>query len=210
MAGEPSRAQPPHPSPALAEPDPQVRERLDALYAAGHAASERFRAAAQPNDFHPFIPADWKRVEQCLLSHRQPDLRFLEWGSGSGVITIMASLLGFEAYGIEIDADLVDVARELARDFDSPARFAAGSLFPAGYRWRSSTGDWRLGTLGQGRPGYAELGVPLEGFDLVFAYPWSGEEPIMQDLIARRGAPGARLLMYGTHGVRIIEGGTAR
>lgn len=210
MAGESIDAEQRPSSPVLVEPDPEVRERLVALYEAGHAASERFRAGAQPNDFHPFIPADWQRVEQCLLSVRQPGLRFLEWGSGTGVITIMASLLGFEAYGIEIDADLVGLARELARDVDSPARFAAGSLFPAGYRWRSSTGDWRLGTLGQGRPGYAELGVPLEGFDLVFAYPWSGEEPIMEDLIARRGGKGARLLMYGTHGVRVIEGGTAR
>ena len=32
---------------------------------------------------------------------------FLEWGSGTGVITIMADMLGFEAYGIEINPALV-------------------------------------------------------------------------------------------------------
>lgn len=142
-----------------------------------------------------------------MIELRQPGLRFLEWGSATGVITIMADLLGFEAFGIELDAELVDIARGLARRFDSGARFAVGSFLPSGYEWQSSTGDRRTGTIGDGSSGYPELQHPLEDFDLVFAYPWNGEEPIMLDLMQRLGGPQAQLLLHGKDGVRIHRGG---
>ncbi len=117
-------------------------------------------------------------------------------GSASGVITIMADFLGFEAYGIEIDRDLVTVARTLARSHGSNARFVAGSFVPAGYVWESETGDDRLGTLELGEPAYAELGRDLSYFDVVFAYPWDGEEPVLRDIIARHGAAHATVLLH--------------
>lgn len=119
----------------------------------------------------------------------------------------MADLLGFEASGIELSPDLVDTARGLARRFDSGARFAVGSFLPSDYQWQSSTGDRRLGTIGDGRSGYVELQHPLEDFDLVFAYPWSGEEPIMHDLMQRFGGAQARLLLHGQDGVHIYRQG---
>ena len=81
--------------------------------------------------------------------------------AATGVITIMADLLGYDAAGIELDAGLVAIARGLARKYDSKARFAAGSFLPTGYRWVSSDGDMRLGTIGDGPSGYLELGQPL-------------------------------------------------
>ena len=77
-------------------------------------------------------------------------LKFLEWGSASGVITIMADMLGFEAYGIELDESLVNTSRTLATTFESNARFAAGSFLPAGYVWRPAGGDGRIATIGDG------------------------------------------------------------
>ena len=64
---------------------------------------ERFDTDVRQHRFHPFVPADYDAVLQELISLRAPELRFLEWGSATGVITIMADLLGFEAYGIELD-----------------------------------------------------------------------------------------------------------
>jgi hypothetical protein len=190
-----------------AEPDADLRARLTSLYEEGRRSAARFAAGANEREWHPFFAADYERVEGILLPLRRPGLRFLEWGSATGVITIMADLLGFEAFGIEIDAGLVETARDLARSFDSGARFAAGSFLPAGYRWKSETGDPRLGTIGEGISGYEELRHPLADFDLVFAYPWSGEEPIMRDVMARHGGKGARLLLYGSGTARIIRSG---
>jgi hypothetical protein len=191
-------------APAL---DPVLRTRLHALAEEGREIWDRFDVEVRQNGFHPFVAADYENVLQALMALRAPGLRFLEWGSATGIITIMADLLGFEAYGIELDARLVETARELARKHGSNARFAAGSFLPSGYRYRPRHGDGRLGTIGDGESGYRELGVPLDDFDLVYAYPWGGEEPMMLDLMKSYGGRDARLLMLAGSEVRVYRGG---
>ena len=199
----------PPPSPPPAGVDAALLDRLAALGAEGGEIWRRFDREVRRKEFHPFVPADYERMLQLLLALRAPGLRFLEWGSATGVITIMADLLGFEAYGIELDPELVEIARGLAARFGSGARFAAGSFIPAGYEWKPRTGDARTGTIGQGVSGYAELGRALHDFDLVYAYPWDGEDPMMHDLLHARGRPGARLVLAGgAEGVRVYRGAT--
>ncbi len=182
--------------------------RLDALCAEGWAIWERFERIVREPDFHPFVAADYDVVRAALLPLRAPGLHFLEWGSASGIITIMADLMGFDACGIELDASLVETARALATRHGSRARFVAGSFLPAGYGWRSRDGDNRTGTIGEGPSGYLQLGRPLEDFDLVFGYPWDGEAPVMHDVIQRYGRRDALLLLHDTNdGVRAYRGG---
>ena len=184
-----------------------LRARLAALFDEGCDLWDRFDIEVRRKSFHPFVAADYDVVLEALLPLRAPGLRFLEWGSATGVITIMADLLGFEAYGIELDADLVGYARDLARRSGSGARFATGSFLPLGYRWRRSH-EGRLGTIGYGASGYLDLGIPLDDFDVVFGYPWSGEEPLMLDLMKRYGRTDARLLLnITTGGVISYKGG---
>lgn len=180
--------------------EPALRARLDALLDEGWELCDRFDTDVRQKEFHPFLPADYEEVLEALLPFRGPGVRFLEWGSANGVITIMADLLGFEAYGIELDGDLVVQARALAQRTGSRARFAAGSFLPSGYRLNRGGEKDRLGTIGTGPSGYVELGIPLDDFDLVFGYPWSGEEPIMLDLMSRYGRADARLLFAKTSG----------
>ena len=163
--------------------DAALSTRLMLLHHIGRDLWHRFDTEVRQEIWHPFVAADYERVLQALLPLRSPGQRFLEWGSATGVITIMADLLGFEAYGIELDPELVAMANELAKRFDSGARFVAGSFLPTGYKWRPPSGDGRLGTIGDGPSGYLALNRPLEDFDLVFAYPWNGEEPMMHDLM---------------------------
>lgn len=191
-----------------ADLDEALRARLEALCTEGFSIWDRFDNEVRAHQFHPFVAADYNAVLQALLPHRSPGLRFLEWGSATGVITIMADLLGFDAYGIELDADLVTTARALAERFDSRARFVAGSFLPTGYRWQPSHGDGRTGTLGTGSSGYVQFGLGLDDFDLVFGYPWDGEEPMMLDLMMRYGRPDAVLMLHSvTDGVRSYRGG---
>ena len=195
-------------APPLEGVDDVTRARLAALVAEGWEIWERFDLEVRQREFHPFVAADYDRILRTLAGLRAPGLRFLEWGSASGVITIMADMLGFEAYGIELDAGLVEVARDLARRHGSGARFAAGSFFPAGYRYRSNTGDWRTGTIGDGTSGYVELGHPLDDFDVVYGYPWDGEDVVMLDLMRAYGSRDARLILAGgDERVRLFRGG---
>lgn len=185
-----------------------LRVRLAALCTEGWEIWERFSSDDINRPFHPFVAADYEVVSEALWPLRGRQLRFLEWGSATGVITVMADLMGFEAYGIELDPGLVDTARELATSFDSKARFAAGSFLPTGYRWQPTDGDARTGTLGTGPSGYLQLGQSLDEFDVVFGYPWDGEEAMMHDVMKQYGRPDAILLLNSvTTGVAAWRGG---
>jgi hypothetical protein len=182
--------------------------RLDALCADGWELWRRFDDTYRRRHFHPFVPADYDVARKLLSSLRAPGCRFLEWGSATGIITIMADMMGFEAYGIEIDASLVATACEVSSRHRSGARFVVGSFLPAGYCFRTRDGDGRTGTIADGPSGYVELSRPLEDFDIVFGYPWGGEEAVMLDVMQRYGRPDARLLLYDSDNtVRIYRGG---
>ena len=188
--------------------DRELRTSIDALFEEGREFWHRFDAEVRQDDWHPFVAADYDAVLTMLVSLRKPGLRFLEWGSATGVITIMADLLGFDACGIELDSSLVDVGRELAARWRSNARFAAGSFIPMGWEWKHAGGNGRHGTIGQGPSGYLELGHALDEFDVVYGFPWMGEEPMMLDLMRSHGRNDAHLLMHTAQdGTRMYQGG---
>jgi protein-L-isoaspartate O-methyltransferase len=62
-----------------------------------------------------FVPSDYELVWRTLAA--LPRTRFCEWGSGWGIVTGLAELLGFRACGIEIDERLVRESRRLLADF---------------------------------------------------------------------------------------------
>lgn len=189
--------------------DPELHGRLRALYEEGWDLWDDFDVRVRQHRFHPFVAADYPVVLEALASLRAPGLRFLEWGSATGVITIMADLLGYEAYGIEIDQDLVDQAMDLARRSGSRALFTAGSFIPTGYRWRHQGGDGRHGTIEHGASGYLALGRALDEFDVVFGYPWHGEEAMMLDLMRAHGRHDATLIVPAGNGVTVYRRGRA-
>ena len=188
--------------------DPTLDARLAAFCADGVAFFESFDLTVREREFHPFVAADYDLVLATLRRVFRPGLSFLEWGSASGIITIVADMLGYEAFGIELDESLVDTARELATRNHSKARFVAGSFLPNGFHWHSHHGDQRTGTIGEGPSGYLALGRALDDFDVVYGYPWAGEEPLMLDLMRQYGRRDALLLLNDvTSGVRAYRGG---
>lgn len=174
-----------------------LQTKLTALIAEGRQIARAFDLDVRQKNWHPFIAADYDVVLRQLLPLRRPGASFLECGCATGVITIMADLLGFAACGIEIDADLVAIARRLADKYASTAHFALGSFLPTGYAYRDPKGDSRLGTLSHGKSAFPQLGRSLEDFDIVFAYPWDGESEMLKDLMQRYGGSDAQLLLYG-------------
>jgi hypothetical protein len=187
--------------------DPALRARLFTLIEEGRDLWDRFDVDVRQHEFHPFVAADYQRVLNALLHVYSPGARFLEWGSATGVITIMADMVGYDASGIELDPELVATARQLAERHRSRARFACGSFLPRGYRYRARCGDTRLGTIGEGESGYLILQRPLDEFDVVFGYPWSGEADLMRDLMRAYGRPDALLLLQGGDQLELYRGG---
>ena len=103
-------------------------------------------------------------------------------------------MLDFDACGIEIEAELVDAARQLAADFDLPVEFVRGSFIPTGsvlgdgskFSWLCTDDD----------DAEEELGLAPSDFDMIFVYPWPDEEKLMEDLFDEHARPGSLLMEY--------------
>lgn len=126
-----------------------------------------------------FVPGDSRYAYQVIqwlqrCGRLPPQASLLEWGSGQGVVSILASFLGLQALGVDLDPELVREAGELAVRYDSSARFVQGSYDPAIPRMKIFTAQKR---------------------DLVYVYPWPGEEQLCLRLFADTASPGAILLM---------------
>jgi hypothetical protein len=186
----------------MPELTPALAERLRQLCHEGWEIFERFDLEVRDKRFHPFVAADYEQVLASLIERRAAGSKFLELGSASGVITIMADLLGFEAVGIELDPSLVRTANALAARFDSKARFVCGSFFPSGFKVNAprgkgtATAPASIWNVDGGESAYPELGLALDDFDLVFGFPWGGEATTMLDLMKSYGNRNATLLLY--------------
>lgn len=156
-----------------------------------------------------FVPSDFPNVYRtldALLKGRvAPGRVFCEWGSGFGVVTCLASMLGYDACGIEIEPELVVAARELAADFGVNVEFVEGS-FILDDEDELPEADSMSWTRFDGANGFEELGLDPEDFDVVFAYPWPGEERRLRQLFDNHAAVGAVLVSYhGQEGLRVAR-----
>lgn len=119
---------------------------------------------------------------------------FCDWGSGLGAVCALAAALSFEAYGIEIQAVLVAGARELVGALGLSAAFAHGSFLQPGDEGLVA-GSGHLRVEVSGDP-YGALGITAAGCDVVFAFPWPGEEALYDRMFSRHATPGALLLTF--------------
>jgi hypothetical protein len=155
-----------------------------------------------------FVPSNFELVYFALAEIQAGGLatgrRFIEWGSGIGVIACLASCVGFDAVGMEIEQKLVDISNDLASDHDITVQFACGSFVPDGVVPRVEWADGVTWLTTTGQDGYEQLELEPDDFDIVYAYPWPGEEQVIFDLFADTAAVGALLLTYhGLDGVKL-------
>ena len=152
-----------------------------------------------------FVPSDpslvYKVLRQLVSAHLLPGPRFCEWGCGFGVMACLASMLGLNASGIEIDESLAAEARRLAADFDLPVEVVQGSFVPVqgeslfagsnsiaadGISWMVTDGNHEL----------EDIGFSPDEFDLIYVYPWPDEEHTIRRLFDRFASVGAILAVY--------------
>lgn len=169
---------------------------------------DSFREATDDDPIPGFVSSDglavWRALKEIDARGLAPGPYFLEWGSGLGLATAIASFVGFQAAGIEIEARLVQAAKALAKPFAPRARYAAGSFIPAALELDVEPPeemDWLV--LGA-EPAYDELDLEPDEVDLFYAYPWPGEEDRIFHLFRDVAARGALLLTWhGIEGMRL-------
>jgi hypothetical protein len=172
----------------------QARQRVDAL-------EDRVSTPA-------FVPSDFELVYRALAAIHDNRLatgrRFIEWGSGIGAITCLGVLAGFDAVGIEIEPELVEIAEELSLEMGIAAQFSCGSFVPVGAEPHVDSVSDVTWLSTNGPDGYEPLELDPDDFDVVFAYPWPGEEQVIFDLFVHSSAVGALLLTYhGQDGLQL-------
>ncbi len=166
-------------------------------------AGRRLREVQRADHVPAFVASDFAAVygALCEVEDSLPGRWFCEWGSGLGVVSCLAASLGLDAWGIEAEPSLVRAAQRLAADFDLPVEFVHGSFLPAGAAaalTRGRTFAWL--NRDEACSAYEVMGLGVEDFDLVFAYPWPDEETLIERLFAGHARPGALLLTYHADG----------
>jgi hypothetical protein len=168
----------------------------DAL--AGLVEAVRERLLALRGDLGDYVGSELWAVNRVLARIQAEGLTrgplFCEWGSGLGGVCGVAALNGFSSFGIEIQRELVDSARSLATDLELAMVFAEGTfLLPGDEDLAVATAHTRLAF---DRHAWNELGLAPEQCDVVFAYPWPGEEACLDGVFARHASPGALLSTF--------------
>jgi hypothetical protein len=163
-----------------------------------------------------FVPSDFSLVYSTLChvadEHLAPGPLFCEWGSGAGVVTCLAAMVGFDACGIEFETDLVELSIRLARHYHLRAGFCRGNFVPrGGQKIAEEVSEFEWLAIGGPDP-YDQMDLEIDDFDMVFAYPWPGEERVIERLFDRFASDGALLMTYNgaAEGIRLFRRRTAR
>ena len=179
------------------EPDRHVPNEVRRFVREGDRRIAQFQITGR---LPAFVPSDYLGGYRVLKALSTSGLtrgnRFVEWGSGFGVVAGLAAGLDFDSHGIEAEGELVDAARQLMEDFDLEVEFAHGSFVPRGgekrvhkagtYSWFTTEADYA----------YDELGLDPDDFDVIFAYPWRDEEDVTAELFEHYAGVGAVLVTY--------------
>jgi len=164
---------------------------------------ERHRTKV-PAGYRGFVPSDYRKLYSVLqLIERNRlacGMKFCEWGSGIGVATMIASMVGFEAHGIEVDAGLVKVAEDLIQEHGLAVNIVCGSFVPEGMDdlidSAFAENDGSISMVTEAVDAYAELGLEIDEFDIVFCFPWPTDETLTTEIFDRCASTGSLLLTY--------------
>jgi hypothetical protein len=156
--------------------------------------------------FHGYVSADYLSLYETLRQHQGKATTFLEWGSGLGVATIMASRMGFDAYGIEAEEGLVEISHQLAAQYGPDAKFAVGSFIPDEFEWEPSGDEDIDRTEVDAAAAYYLIDMEIRDFDLVYAYPWPDEHGLFKSIFRQFSQPGATFITYDSReGIQTSE-----
>jgi len=198
--------------PPSVAPTPEIRE----LIAEGTRRIDEFFEEGLGPRYRSYVPSDPELLHGALTNPRLTDRLagkvFCEWGSGFGLATGIASLLGWQAFGIEKEAELVERSLRLLEEFHLDATILETSFLPGGFEEAEGIGGKDLLLPGEGWGGVHESetigieGLDPEEVDLFFVYPWPDQEQLMMDLFRAVASEEAVLLMYLGDGEMVAYG----
>ncbi len=170
---------------------------------------EEFQDRWERPKIEQFVAADYRLVFQTLVWMIRTQMmigrRFLEWGCGFAVVSAMASRLGFDAIGIEAVDDLFREGCKTIDAWNERLELVHGNFLPPGSE--SLALDPSLPSLGhEATCAYDVIGLDLDDFAVVYAYPWPGEDDFHEDVFDRYATRGALLMLFcGPNDIRLMR-----
>jgi hypothetical protein len=196
---------------AMEGPEARVSDHVARLIETCSRGWERFFADNDDHQAPRFVPSVPERVfavlEEVTTRNLPPNRVFCEWGSGFGTATCLAALLGYEAYGLEIEAELVGLSTAIARRLGIPVEMLCTSLFPEGYGAYAGVDGAALvapeslsdhNDEDRGPLRYDGMDIDIADIGVFFASPWPEEHTLMQQLFDAVAMEGAILVVYHT------------
>lgn len=196
---------------SLPLPTAQVPAAVAAWIAESDRRIDEFFHTERNRKLPKYLPSDPDLLFAVLQKITADDLPlgrvFCEWGSGFGVGTGIAALLGYEAWGIEWEEELVGISEQLAADRGVDANFLATSYLPEGYESAEGVGGEILirdavfthpdeGSAIAGEVGYTGMDRELSEVDVFYVYPWPYQQEFMHQLFDELAVEGAILITY--------------
>ncbi len=164
-----------------------------------------------------YVPCDSEAVYRALQfifnEAIAPGDKFCEWGSGLGAVTSLASIIGFDAIGIECEEELVNEATALADEFNLSSTFVCDDFVPNGFEY-SSDGKGDASALTEssllpseqlGRDDIFQNEFEIDEFDIIYAFPWPGEQGLVSDLFDATASEDTLLVTYCQTGGVVVE-----
>ena len=147
-----------------------------------------------------YVACDFRDVYRALSQLTENKLAkgntFCEWGCGFGIVTGLASQLGWEAIGIEAESFLVDQANRFLARNHLKGEILHGNFLPRGSEQLAGAQSNHASLFHQVENAYEQHDLEFDDYSLVFAYPWPGEHYFLQEVFRVYAGDGALMLMF--------------
>lgn len=173
------------------------------------AATQAFHDRLDSTKVEQFVASDHRLVYQTLHwideSRLSQGKRFIEWGCGFAVNACVAASLGWDVIAVEAEATLLDEAHKIVQLWQQPVELHHGNFLPA--HAERLADDPYLPSLGhEAESLYDRLDLQIDDFDIVFAYPWPGEEDFLEQVFLKHATSGALLVSFrGPYDIQVQQ-----
>ena len=138
----------------------------------------------------------WRALSTLTESKMATGNTFCEWGCGFGIVTGLASQLGWDAIGIEAESFLVEQANRFLARNRLKGEILHGNFLPRGSERLAGAQSNHASLFHQVENAYEQHELQLDDYALVFAYPWPGEHHFLQEVFRHYAGDGALMLMF--------------
>ena len=177
-----------------------IPEEIEGLLAKADSLLQSYWDSWHRRPIEQYVACDFRDVWRAMQAVKTQNLPFgnlfCEWGCGFGIVTALASKLGWDAVGIEAEEFLVQQAQAFLRSEKIPAEIWHGNFLPPGSQGLAKRQANHASLFHQIPCAYPKKSLGVDDFATIFAYPWPGEDYFLKDVFRHYAADQAILVMF--------------